>query len=98
MSKARSEQLYEIDYILFEKVEFLNISALYKKSPKKRSPTRKIIEKIDMESLPGERSAFADSPNQKKAIMTKKFVAKNYFSNTFPGDDDPKTFDKLERI
>ena len=69
---------------------------MYKgKGKKAASPKKKTITNTFEES---ERVAFAESPKKFTKQQLSKQKPVNYFSNVFPGDDDPKTFDKLDRI
>ena len=91
--KARSEQLYEIDQMLFDQSE-PGLSSLYKTKKVKKSTIKRMATVIgDVESTE------SPSPNNKKGRMNgNKFNPRAFLNSVFPGDDDSKTFDKMERI
>lgn len=91
MMKGRSEQLYEIDQLLFDQQSDQSLQSLYKQKKTKRSPTKS--KGADFESTE------SPSPINKKGRLGNRQVnPRAFLSGVFPGDDDPKTFDKMDRI
>ncbi len=94
MMKTRSEQLYEIDQILFDQSD-PSLQSLYKTKKTKKSPLKKVNTIVAAQ----EENTESPSPvSKKKGLMAKINNPRAFLQGVFPGDDDAKAFDKMERI